>query len=83
MGRRRRGENERNGYVTIAEDTAIVFAYGQTGVFQREMLITGAEGITLGLFTRMLGWSKSEVDVLVANVRRGLQDPKLHTYTQL
>lgn len=85
MGRRRRGKNERNGYVTITRRAGVIVAYllDYTGIFQREMLVTGAEGLTLAMFTRMLGWKKSEVDVLVANVRRALQDPKIHTYTKL
>lgn len=61
----------------------VAYLLDYTGIFQREMLVTGAEGLTLAMFTRMLGWKKSEVDVLVANVRRALQDPKIHTYTKL
>lgn len=47
------------------------------------MLLTGAQGITLGMFTRVLGWNKDEVDVLVANIRTALQDPNINVYTRL
>lgn len=47
------------------------------------MLVTGAQGLTIAMFTRVLGWSKSEVDVLVANIRNALQDPNINAYTKL
>lgn len=47
------------------------------------MLFTGAQGITVAMFTRMLGWSNDEVDVLVAKVRQALQDPNINIYTRL
>ena len=53
------------------------------GTFQKEMLIVGAEGLTLAMFTRVLGWDKREVDVFVASVREALKDPVIRAYTRL
>ncbi|KAL8865870.1 MAG: hypothetical protein Q9174_006647 [Haloplaca sp. 1 TL-2023] len=38
----------------------------------------GLEAFTLRLFTQVLGWRTEEVQVLLANVRKDLRDPKIH-----
>lgn len=38
----------------------------------------GLEGFTLRLFTQMLKWDPKEVQVLLADVRKNLRDPKIH-----
>ena len=38
----------------------------------------GLEGFTLRLFTQVLKWDPKEVQVLLANVRKNLRDPKIH-----
>jgi SAM-dependent methyltransferase len=40
----------------------------------------GLEAVTVGLFTRVLGWTKVETDVLMAKVRNELKDTKIHSY---
>jgi len=40
--------------------------------------LEGIEGFTMGLFTRMLGWTAEEVQVLLAGVRKDLRNPKIH-----
>jgi len=44
---------------------------------------SGLEGVSLALFTRMLGWSKDEVLSLCADVRNELRDPKVHGYWKM
>ncbi|KAK2674383.1 hypothetical protein RAB80_009367 [Fusarium oxysporum f. sp. vasinfectum] len=44
---------------------------------------SGLEGVSLALFTRMLGWSKDEVLSLCADVRNELRDPKVHGYWKI
>lgn len=39
----------------------------------------GLEGFTYALFTRQLGYSKEEVEVLCANIRKEMKSPKQHT----
>ncbi|KAL8788500.1 MAG: hypothetical protein Q9195_007277 [Heterodermia aff. obscurata] len=43
----------------------------------------GLEGFTLRLFTQVLKWDPEEVQVLLANVRKNLRDPKLHVQYDL
>jgi len=40
--------------------------------------LEGIEGFTMGLFTRMLGWTAEEVQALLVGVRKDLQDHKIH-----
>lgn len=35
------------------------------------------------LFTRILGWSKEEIEVMVAGIRKELRDPSVHVYTKV
>ena len=43
----------------------------------------GLEAFTLRLFTQMLKWDPEEVQVLLANVRKNLRDPKIHVQYDL
>lgn len=43
----------------------------------------GLEGFTFRLFTQFLGWKIEEVQVLLANVRKDLRDPKIHAQFDL
>ena len=43
----------------------------------------GLEGFTLRLFTQFLGWKSEEVQVLLANVRKDLRNPKIHAQFDL
>ncbi|KAI9843532.1 MAG: hypothetical protein M1837_006287 [Sclerophora amabilis] len=40
----------------------------------------GLEAFTLRLYTNVLGWKPEEVQVLLANVRKDLRNPKIHAY---
>ncbi|RDW77820.1 hypothetical protein BP6252_05873 [Coleophoma cylindrospora] len=40
----------------------------------------GLESICLAVFTRVLGWTKEEVDIFLIDVRKELKDPKIHSY---
>ncbi|OJJ79327.1 class I SAM-dependent methyltransferase [Aspergillus glaucus CBS 516.65] len=35
------------------------------------------------LFTRILGWSKEEIEVMIAGIRKELRDPSVHVYTKV
>jgi SAM-dependent methyltransferase len=50
------------------------------GHWQKTNLLIGLEGLSLALFTKILGWSKPEVDVLLAHVRRDIANRKIHAY---
>ena len=48
------------------------------GAWNLVQLEDGLEGFTLRLFTQHLGWTKPEVDVMLAKVRKDLRDPRIH-----
>lgn len=43
----------------------------------------GLEGVSLALFTRVLGWSKDEVLALCTDVRKEMRNPKVHGYWKM
>ncbi|KAL2814247.1 S-adenosyl-L-methionine-dependent methyltransferase [Aspergillus granulosus] len=42
----------------------------------------GLEGYAMFLFTTYLGWTREEVEVLLARMRTALRDPKIHAYQE-
>ncbi|KAH6884873.1 S-adenosyl-L-methionine-dependent methyltransferase [Thelonectria olida] len=50
------------------------------GKFQGFQQMKAVESYTPGVFGRILGWSDEEVQVLVAKVRKDLNDPAIHLY---
>jgi hypothetical protein len=40
-------------------------------------------GLTMMLFTRCLGWSRAEVEVFLADVRKEAMDKRIHSYYHL
>ncbi|KAL8741174.1 MAG: hypothetical protein Q9190_006189, partial [Brigantiaea leucoxantha] len=48
------------------------------GAWNLMQIEEGLEGFTLRLFTQILGWKKEEVQVLLANVRKDLRNPRIH-----
>lgn len=51
-----------------------------TGIWNLENVMPSLEGFSMALFTRVLGWSRLEVEVFLVNVRKELKDPKIHGY---
>lgn len=45
-----------------------------------ENMAPALEGFSMALFTRVLGWSKEEVQTFLIDVRKELKDPKIHAY---
>lgn len=52
----------------------------ELGRYHQVNLLEGMEGHTLALFTRVLGWTAAEVQVLLAGVRSEVTDRSLHIY---
>lgn len=44
------------------------------GLWHLEQLKQGLQGIVMGLFTRSLGWTPSEVEVFLVELRKELDD---------
>ena len=52
----------------------------QLGVWSRENTFALLEALALAPFTRFLGWSVDEVQVLLAKCRRDIKDTRIHAY---
>jgi len=52
-------------------------------MWHQEATAPGLEGLSLGLFTRVLGWTKEEVEVFLVGVRRDMKDTRIHTYKNM
>ncbi|KAL5322321.1 hypothetical protein ACEPPN_010294 [Leptodophora sp. 'Broadleaf-Isolate-01'] len=53
------------------------------GMWQNENIAGpqgGIEGLSAALFTRVLGWSKMELDVFMAQVKSEHRNPRIHSY---
>lgn len=50
------------------------------GAMQLENIMDGLHGFTIGLFTKMLGWSPEQVELLLVDVRKDLRNTKIHFY---
>jgi hypothetical protein len=46
-------------------------------------LAVDLEGFSLAPFTRVLKWTKEEVEVLCANVRKEMKDKEFHVYWEM
>lgn len=79
---------ERAGFVDVVErrfkwplnDWPKDSYYKELGIWCRENVDMGAEGMFMALFTRYLGWTKEQVVVFCAEVRAALRDRSVHGY---
>ncbi|KAF2140297.1 uncharacterized protein K452DRAFT_310055 [Aplosporella prunicola CBS 121167] len=52
----------------------------EVGLYWRAVLTEGLEAIALGPLTRGLGWSKEEIEVFLAGVRKAYMKPETHSF---
>lgn len=50
------------------------------GYCHREQFLQGLSGIAMGLLTRIRHWSKDEVEIFVALIRKEVMNRKIHGY---
>ncbi|KAI9802514.1 MAG: hypothetical protein M1833_001586 [Piccolia ochrophora] len=50
------------------------------GTWNLLQILEGLEAFTMALFTRILGWSTEEAQVMLAQVRKDLRNQKIHSY---
>ena len=55
----------------------------ECGAFNLVQLKEGIEGFSLTLFTRVLGWSVEEIQVLLSKVRKDLEDRNIHSQNDM
>ncbi|KAK3332290.1 S-adenosyl-L-methionine-dependent methyltransferase [Cercophora scortea] len=52
--------------------------YKEIGLYNLAQFEQGLEGFSLGLLVGVLGWTRQEVDQIIAGVRREVRNPALH-----
>ncbi|KAI8267005.1 Secondary metabolism regulator laeA [Colletotrichum sp. SAR11_239] len=50
------------------------------GAMQMTNNLEGVQGITMKIFTRVLGWTREEAELLLVDVRRDMADRNIHAY---
>jgi len=50
------------------------------GLWNHYNVLQGLQGFTIGLFTRVLGWSPDQIEALLVDVRKDLQNRHIHAY---
>ncbi|KAL9637955.1 MAG: hypothetical protein Q9204_001681 [Flavoplaca sp. TL-2023a] len=55
----------------------------EVGAWNFLQIMEGLEGFTYALFTRNLGMSKAEVEVICANIRKEIKNPAMHAMFHL
>lgn len=50
------------------------------GLYNRSVIYDGLQAITIGPYTRGLGWQPEEVEVFLVKVRKDLMDASVHSY---
>ncbi|KAJ0416783.1 S-adenosyl-L-methionine-dependent methyltransferase [Aspergillus carlsbadensis] len=53
------------------------------GLYTLTNHLNGLHAFTVGLFTRVLGWSTAEVEVLIAKCRKEWKDSSIHAYQRV
>ncbi|KAJ0419647.1 S-adenosyl-L-methionine-dependent methyltransferase [Aspergillus carlsbadensis] len=54
----------------------------QLGLYNRLQWVEGIEGWCMYLLTTVLGWTREEVEIYLARMRKGLQDSSIHAYQE-
>ncbi|KAK7402457.1 hypothetical protein QQX98_011784 [Neonectria punicea] len=57
--------------------------YKELGAWNNGNIATGLDALTMAPFTRALGWSRGDVDVFLAEVRKDLNSKAVHAYWPL
>ncbi|KAK4233412.1 hypothetical protein C8A03DRAFT_38877 [Achaetomium macrosporum] len=54
--------------------------YKEIGMWSEQNFCGGLYGLSVALFTRALGWSTTELEVFLADVRKDLRNRQIHAY---
>lgn len=55
----------------------------EIGRYHQLNVLEGLGPYTYALFTRVLGWSRAEIEVILASARNEVKDLSIHLYTRL
>ena len=54
----------------------------ELGTYQLAMMLEALDAYSYALFTRVLGWTTLEIQLLLAGVRKELRDREFHGYSR-
>ncbi|KAL2760018.1 hypothetical protein ACRALDRAFT_1079087 [Sodiomyces alcalophilus JCM 7366] len=57
--------------------------YKEMGMWNLENVVGGLSGLSLALFTRVLGWTVEELELFLVDVRRDMKDTSIHAYWKI
>ncbi|ATZ53773.1 hypothetical protein BCIN_09g05490 [Botrytis cinerea B05.10] len=52
----------------------------EIGMWHQENLTSGLMGLSVAIFTRLLGWNVEELELFLVDVRREMKDTSIHAY---
>jgi hypothetical protein len=55
----------------------------ELGVYHMENVSESLEAYSYAPFTRFLGWSKEELEIFLATLRRDVRDTSIHVYAHV
>ena len=55
----------------------------EVGAWNYLQIMEGLEAFTYALFSRVLGYSRKEIDVVCDKIRKDMKDPRMHAYFEL
>jgi len=53
------------------------------GAFEMHNLLRGLSGMSLRMFSKGFGWTREEIEIYLAGVRKDIQNMSYHTYWDL
>ncbi|CAG8951124.1 hypothetical protein HYFRA_00006522 [Hymenoscyphus fraxineus] len=53
------------------------------GKMQEANWLAGLNAISMGLFSRVFGWNKTEIEVYLVNVRKSISNKRVHAYNRV
>ncbi|KAF8475509.1 methyltransferase [Kalaharituber pfeilii] len=89
VGQLLKGQLEKSGLFEDIHETVVKTPIGlwpaekgqkEIGLYYREMMSEGMEGMSMALFSRVLGWKPEEIIKLTERCRKSLMDRRIHLY---
>lgn len=57
--------------------------FKEIGAWNIENVVGGLSGLSMLLFTRVLGWTVEELEVFLVEVRKDMKNPAIHGYWKI
>jgi hypothetical protein len=73
-----KGSQASKARMKMAQSIAADVSQKRIGAYNVTVLYEGLQGISLRPFTKILGWTPDELELLLVDVRKDLRNPKMH-----